>query len=229
MYRAADHGKVIGDIARYGLEHRNMMSLTPLMMAAFVGNVELVTTLVERGARVDAVDTLGRMPLHFALRSAFRDPTFASDKLGPLYEMLCPTGLDLQVDGRLLRLARSQGEFFVFAAMIAMMHTLYGQYGQRHAGFGATMLDDDVIGAFPRSVVPEGRRRRVYWNGVLARAEVSGTYRPARKLWRRERMGHYVPSELALLRTIDEAGSERFRSVPELLRIALLDAHGDLS
>jgi len=229
MYRATDHGKVLADVARYGLEHRNMMSLTPLMMAAVVGNVELVTTLVERGARVDTVDTLGRMPLHFALRSAFRDVTFASEKLGPLYEMLCPTGLDLQVDGRLLRLARSQGEFFVFAAMIAMMHTLYGRYGQRRAGFGASMLDDATIAAFPRSVVPEARRRRVYWNGVLARAEVSGTYRPARKLWRRERMGHYVPSEHALLRTSDEAGNERFRSVPELLRIGLLDAHGDLS
>ena len=157
------------------------------------------------------------------------DASFASDRLGPLYEMLCPTGIDLLVEGRLLRLARSQGEFFVFAAMIATMHTLYGRHGQRRAGFGASMLDDAVINAFPRSVVPEARRRRVYWNAVLARAEVSGTYRPARKLWRRERMGHYVPSESALLRTIDDAGSERFRSVPELLRIALLDGHGDLS
>jgi hypothetical protein len=33
-----------------------------------------------RGARLDAVDVFGRMPLHFALRSAFRSATFASAK-----------------------------------------------------------------------------------------------------------------------------------------------------
>jgi hypothetical protein len=228
-YRAKDHGKVFADVSRYGLEHRNMMAMTPLMMAAYAGNVELVTALLERGARVDAVDTLGRMPLHFALRSAFRDPSFAEEKLGALYDLLCPTGIDLQVDGRLVRLSRNQGEFFVLGSMIALFHTLYGRFGQRRHGFSATMLEEKTFSVFPRSVLPEERRRRVYWNGVLARAEVGSTYRPARKLWRRERVGNYVPSEHALLRTADERGAESFRSIPEMLRIPLLDAHGDLS
>ena len=225
MYRDKDPGKVLADVARYGLEHRNMMSLTPLMMAAHVGNVELVTTLVDRGARVDAVDTLGRMPLHFALRSAFRSGEFAQEKFGALYELLCPTGLDLKIDGHLLRLARNQGEFFVLGAMIAMMHTLYERFGERRKGFSATLLGDKILNAFPRSVVSEARRRRVYWNGVLARAEVDSNYLPARKLWRRERVGFYAPSELAFLRTTDDHGDETFRSIPEMLRLPLLDEH----
>lgn len=228
MYRDEDHGRVMADIARYGIEHRNMMSLTPLMLAASVGNVRLVESLLDRGARVDAVDTFGRMPLHFALRSAFREATFARDRLGALYDVLCPTGLDLEIDGRLVRLARNQGEFFVLGAMLARFHELYGRIGARHRGFSTAMLEEEALSAFPRSVVPEERRRRVYWNGVLARAEVSSTYLPARKLWRRERHGNYVPSDTARLRVVGDDGRETMRPLVDLLRIPLLDAYGRL-
>jgi hypothetical protein len=225
-YAGKDHGRVLADIARYGLEHRNMMALTPLMMAASAGNVALAETLLERGARLDAVDTFGRLPLHFALRSAFASAAFARERLGPLFEMLCPSGIDLEVDGRLLRLARNQGEFFVFSAMLALFHDTYGRGVRRRVGFAATMLDERVLETFPRSVVPEERRRRTYWNGVLARGEVDSSYRPARKLWRRERLGHYVPSETARFRTVDDRGTEVLRSAFDALRIPLLDEHG---
>jgi hypothetical protein len=222
-YREPSGAKVLDEVTRYGLEHRNMMSLTPLMMAAWAGNLGLVERLVERGARLDAVDVFGRMPLHFALRRAFEDAGFAREKLGALYELLCPTGIDLEVDGRLIRLARSQGEFFVLSAMLALFHTLYDRFGTRRLGFGATMLDEAVLDSFPRSVLPEERRRRTYWNGVLARAEEAATYRPARKLWRRERVGNYVPSATTSIRTVDDTGKETFRRLRDLLRIGLLD------
>lgn len=228
MYRDKDPGKVWADVARYGIEHRNMVSLTPLMIASSVGNVALVDELLSRGARPDAVDVFGRMALHFALRSAFKDGQFAEEKLGPLYELLCPTGLDLEASGRLLRLSRSQGEFFVLAVMLARFHEVYrsARVGRRTSGFTASMLDDAALARFPRSVVPEERRRRTYWNGVLARAEIDSMYEPARKLWRRERTGNYVPSELARLRTADAEGRETFTSLHALLRIPLLDGHG---
>lgn len=225
MYRDDDHARVMADVARYGIEHRNMMALTPLMLAASTGNVRLVESLLERGARLDAVDTFGRMPLHFALASAFRDSKFAQERLGALYDLLCPTGIDLEVDGRLVRLARNQGEFFVLAVMLARFHELYGAIGARHAGFSTAMLDEAALAAFPRSVVPEERRRRTYWNGVLARAEMSSTYRPARRLWRRERLGHYVPSDTTRLRVVDDGGRETLRPLADRLRVALLDGY----
>ena len=202
------------------------MSLTPLMMAAMLGNVALVECLVERGARVDSVDAFGRMPLHFALRGAFDSAVFAREKLGALYDVLCPTGLDLEVDGRLVRLGRNQGEFFVLSAMLASFHRLYDRFGVRRGGFAATMLNDTILEAFPRSVLTEERRRRVYWNGVLARGEESSTYRPARKLWRRERVGQYVPSQSTRLRVTDAAGVETFQPLRQLLRIGQLDELG---
>jgi len=225
-YRDADAAGVMRDVARYGVEHRTMMSLTPLMAAAWVGNVALVERLVERGARLDAVDVFGRMPLSFALRSAFKSRTFATEKLGALHELLCPTGLDLECEGRLMRLSRSQGEFFVLSAMLALFHPLYGRFGARRSGFSAALVPESAIEAFPRSVLSEERRKRTYWNAVLARAEEGGSYRPARRLWKRERTGHYVPSPTTRLRVVDDDGRESFRPLADLLRVSFLDELG---
>jgi hypothetical protein len=181
MYESDDHARVFADVARYGLEHRNQMSLTPLMMAAAAGNVPLVEALLERGARVDAVDAFGRMPLHWALQAAFASPSFASEAFGALYELLCPTGLDLEVDGRLMRLNRTQGEFFVLASMIALLHELYAEPGSRYRGFSATMLDDKALAAYEAGLahepeseeLKEGVRRCVQQINKGARGELS--------------------------------------------------------
>ena len=223
-YLESDRAKVIADVDRYGLEHRSMMGMTPLMMAADAGSLTLVELLVERGARIDAVDSLGRMPIHFALRRAFRSAEFAADKLGPMYELLCPTAVELEVDGRRQRLSRNQGEFLVLLVLVARFHELYATRSRRRSGFTAKMVDDAAVASFPRSVIPEGRRRREYWNGVLARGEVDSTYRPARRLWRREKLGHYAPSEAVALRVAGGAdGEQAYVGLAALLAVGMLD------
>jgi len=72
------------------------------MMATHVGDLTLAQTLVERGARIDAVDTLGRMPIHFALRRAFHDSGVARGELGAVYAHLCATSIELEADGRVI-------------------------------------------------------------------------------------------------------------------------------
>ena len=75
-------------------------------------------------------------------------------------------------------------------------------------------------------VVPEERRRRTYWNGVLARAEVESSYTPRRPLWQRERTGHYFPSHIGV-RVAGEAGAEgTFVPLAELLECERLDPDG---
>ncbi len=223
-YLAGDLAKVMADVDRYGLEHRSMMGLTPLMMAADAGNLALMEALVERGARLDEVDSLGRMPIHFAVRRAFADATFARDTLGASYEVLCPTAIEIEVDRRRERLSRSQGEFVVLLLLVSRFHELYFQVPRRRSGFMAKMIDEEALAAFPRSVVPEERRRREYLNAVLARGEVHSTYRPARKLWRRERMGHYVPSEVAVRVAAGTEGEGAYVPLSELLALRMLDS-----
>jgi hypothetical protein len=85
------------------------------------------------------------------------------------------------------------------------------------------LLDEAALEHFPPTVLSAERRRRVCWNGVFARAEVNSSYRPARKLWRRERVGHYLPSNVAV-RVAREGGQpERYIPLPQLLCLDLLD------
>jgi hypothetical protein len=204
-----------------------MMGMTPLMVAAEVGHVSLVQTLVERGARLDSVDTLGRMPVHFALRHAFREVSFARDKIGALYELLCPTAIEIELDGRRLRLGRNQGEFFSLLCFVARFHDLYGT-AHRSSDFTGPLVGEQALAAFPRTILPEHRHKRAYWNAVLARAEVDSSYRPARRLWRRKRLGHYFPSSVGV-RVPGESGShDEFVPLDQLLATHHLDPEGHL-
>lgn len=221
-YLAPDAKKVLAEVESYGIEHRSMFGLTPLMMAADAGAVALVETLVDRGARLDAVDSLGRMSVHFALHRAFADADFARARLGPLFALLCPTAIEVEVDGRRLRLARQQGEFLLLLFLVARFHELY-RTPRRYGGFTAELVSEKALAAFPRSVVPEERRRRTYWNGVLARAELDSSYRPARRLWRRERMGHYVPSMVAVRVAGGGGTAEAYVPLPRLLGLDFIE------
>lgn len=61
----------------------------------------------------------------------------------------------------------------------------------------------DVLAQLPAWLWPDKRRKRSYVNQVLARAEISSAYQPARKLWVRASNGHYLPSPALQLRTGD--------------------------
>lgn len=88
---------------------------------------------------------------------------------------------------------------------------------------------------FPDVMVKPERRRREYVNGVLARGEACSRYRPARRLWVRERQGHYVPNPALQLRVRQPDGSEAWRPILEVLNAAWLEgqlvagAHGRLT
>lgn len=222
-YRTGERSKILSDVRRYGLEHKSMFGLTPLMMAAGLGQLELVETLLDQGARLDAVDALGRMPVHFALRQAFHDPDFAADKLGPLFALLCPTAIEIEADGKRLRLGKNQGEFLLLLFLVARVHELY-RGSQRYRGFSTRFVAEELLATFPRSVVPEERRKRSYWNGVFARAEVSSSYRPARRLWRRESAGNYLPSDVGIRCSANSGDSDHYVPLSRLLALDLLEA-----
>jgi hypothetical protein len=69
-------------------------------------------------------------------------------------------------------------------------------------GFFAEQLHE-VLAQLPAWLWSDKRRKRSYVNQVLARAEASSTYVPARKLWVRASNGHYLPNPALQLRVGD--------------------------
>ncbi len=101
------------------------------------------------------------------------------------------------------------------------MHGLRDRFGLRRGGCTSALFDTDALAAFPRSVVPDARRKRTYWNALLARAEVDSSYTPARRPWRRERRGHCMRSPSLRVR-VTKRDQERFVALVELLRLPLV-------
>jgi hypothetical protein len=206
------------------VDHATPVGATPLMLAARAGNVALIDALLERGANPDAEDEFGLSAWQQTVNRAIEEPAFAKSALAPVFDRLAPAIIDVQMEGRLVRIERHQGEYWVLTLMLAGLKTQWScctaralppwKFGE---GYFAEQLHQ-VLENLPAHLWHDKRRKRSYLNQVLARAEVDSNYRPARKLWARTRNGHYLPNPEMLLRKGDA-----WRPVYEALSLDWVD------
>jgi hypothetical protein len=137
--------------------------------------------------------------------------------------------IDVQTDGRLVRLERHQGEYWLLGMMLAGLKTLRTHCVARlhhpykyEPGFFAEALQN-CLECLPEHLWPAKRRKRSYVNAVLARAEVDSQYQPARKLWLRTKNGHYLPNPNMQLRT-HNASDALWQPVMQVLNLPWVDA-----
>jgi hypothetical protein len=220
-YASKNHKDVLWQTDRYGVDHRTPANVTPLMLAAVAGNVPLVEALLSRGARRELTDHYGRTAMHWALARAYNDEAYAKGPLGVLWDLVAPTSIDLRVDDRLVKLGRETGEFFLLAAATVLFKGLHDWGLARHHGLGTREILAGGFGFFPFNVVSERRRRREYWSAVFARSEARSNYSPARRLFLRERQGHYAPNPAIDLRVVDANGGETWTPLDRALGVHL--------
>jgi hypothetical protein len=196
-YAGRSYKDVLRQCDQFGVDHRTYFNATPLMHAAQCGNVALVEALLGRGADPAVRDHYGHSAWDYALERFLDDPAHSQHHLDALYPLLSPPVLDVQTGGRLIRLERHQGEYWLLGLMLVSYKKLYSQAVpnpqiQRNLkGFCADYLMRRSE-RLPDSVLRPERRRRSYFNGVLARAEVSSSYQPSRQLWLRTQIGSYT-------------------------------------
>lgn len=209
----------------HGVDHPTPVGATPLMLAARAGNLPLVDALRSRGADPELCDEFGHTAWQQAISRAMEEPAFAKAALAPLFDRLAPAVLDVQTEGRLVRLERHQGEYWVLTLMLAGLKTQWSLCAAREQGhykfsqgYFAEQLHQ-VLDSLPPHLWQPKRRKRSYINQVLARGEVDSSYQPARRLWTRAGHGHYLPNPAMQLRR-----DEGWVAVYEALNLAWIDA-----
>ncbi len=207
-YAGRNFKEVLRQCDQFGPDHRTYFNATPLMLAARCGNVPLVEALLERGADPLVRDHYGHCAWEYALERFLNapDPSAHPHRLEALYPLLSPPVIDVQTGKRLVRLERHQGEYMLFSLMLVGYKKMFSravpnpQIHRNLRGFCADFLMRNVERLPPNVLAPE-RTRRVYFNSVLARAEVNSKYQPSRQLWLRTRNGFYTFNPDLQLRT----------------------------
>lgn len=184
---------MLRQVQQYGVDFRNPFNLTPLMIAARLGNADHVPRLVEMGADTSLVNNVGFNAFQIGLEQACISPHYATRKLPGVYEKLEPQDMVIQADGRLVKLDRRLMEFLMLNLMIAMFYTRLGENVVRFRG-GAFSSEDfvEVLAHFPDRIVPERRKKRAYISSILAKNEVNRDDKYNRKLFLRLKQGHYI-------------------------------------
>jgi hypothetical protein len=195
---------VLKQVDQYGPDFRNVFNQTPLMVAAWMGNVEVIKELFELGADTEKVDGNGLTAFQIALAQSDRSDAYAKKKLADIYELLEPTSMSIQVDGRLVKLDKNSMEFFMLNLMIALFYRVMPKkMTYRLDGF-ATQDFIDAVRHIPGSVLPERRKQRAYLSSILSKNEVSKDDRHNRKLFYRVRHGAYIFNPNLALKVEDE-------------------------
>jgi hypothetical protein len=208
-YQAKNVKDLLRLVDTYGPDHATQVGATPLMLAALAGNAALVEALLAKGTDPALRDEFGHTAWDHAVGRAMRDRQFAKTALAPLVDPLAPGAVDVQTAGRLVRLERHQGEYWILTLMLAGLKSHWSlavarrhEFYKFHEGFFADQLHD-VLSLLPSWAWADRRRKRTYVNQVLARAEVGSPYQPARLLWARTGHGRYLPNPDMRLRVGD--------------------------
>lgn len=212
IYDLANPGAVLSGVERYGVNHRTRFNLTPLMIAARLGNAALVEALRDRGADPEQRANNGFTALHFALERAVLDPAFARQRLPRVYPLLEPDSVSVQVEGRLVKLDKRLMETFLLNFLTALYYRELGPGLARasHA-YNAKKLEDSLA-RLPGSVLPERRKRRPYISSILSKNEVHRDDPYNRRLFLRYRHGNYIFNPTMKLRV-----GEDWRPIYEVL------------
>jgi hypothetical protein len=195
---------VLKQVDQYGPDFRNLFNQTPLMVAAWMGNTEVIKALFELGADTEKVDGNGLTAFQIALAQTDRSETYAKKKLADIYEQLEPTSMSIQVDGRLIKLDKNSMEFFMLNLMIALFYRVMPKkMTYRLEGFST----QDFIAAvqhIPACILPDRRKQRAYLSSILAKNEINKDDRHNRKLFYRVLRGAYLFNPKLAIKVEDE-------------------------
>ena len=182
---------VLRDTENYGVDHKTIFNLTPLMVAAKIGNTELVAALIDSGANAELTANNGFNALHMALEMGFYNEKYVSAKLSAVYPLLEPDSLSLQIEGRLVKLDKHLMALTLLNIMFVMFYRFFGGEIGQGCGFTAKAIAV-LVEKLPDSVLSKKRKRQAYISSVLSSNEVNRDFKYNRKLFKRIKYGHYM-------------------------------------
>ena len=192
-YRPRRSPRLHEQLRAHGLDFRNPINETPLMVAARLGRDDLVSELLALGADGEATDTAGRTALRVALAAWLDQRGVKAAAFERVWEQLATAPLKLKLGDRMVKLDPSTGEWFLVQLSLVLIRRLVDGAARQDA---LPLIDapglSRLIAGFPPGTLAAYRRRREYLSSLLAKNEIGSTHPYSRRLFQRVRRGAYA-------------------------------------
>ncbi|WP_295585439.1 ankyrin repeat domain-containing protein [uncultured Lamprocystis sp.] len=221
LYGLKNPGGVLREADKYGVDFRNCFGQTPLMIASRTGNADLIEQLLARDADLSLTDGNGLNAFQIALDRACADERFARTRLPAVFERLAPASIDIQVDGRLVKLDRRLMEYLMLSIALVLFYQRLGENWVARRKLLTAVDFAEVLDHFPESVVPARRKKRPYVSSILSKNEASREGPYNRKLFTRLQHGQYLINPRLALRMEGDWRGIYDLLVPDRLGVAL--------
>jgi hypothetical protein len=208
-------------VEQYGVDFRNCLNETALMMAVKAGNETSVKTLLDLGAKVQDQDNVGMNAYQKALRQIFLEENKLTNK-NKVAECAVHVGtsaIKVKVLDRMYKLDAKTMEYFIVQAIFSIFSTLITEQVQetRIPAIKASTLEF-YLNKIPTNILPEHRKKRAYINAILAKNEIDSNQPYSRKLFVRLRVGFYVVNPCLEIEV-----DEKWVNFHDLMKLDLFD------
>jgi hypothetical protein len=228
-YFGKPNKEILRKIEKYGPNFRNPLNQTPLMIAARIGDVDLISQLLEAGADREEIDNSGMTPLRIALAESITNDQYQQFRLDEIYPLLAPSCEKIRVNNRMIKLDSSSMEFFLLQFMLAhwslairMWRYSETTYVSRWF-FTASMLQS-FLGLMPETVLSENRKKRPYLSAMLSKNEIYGNSPYNRRIFVRVQRGFYF-----LNPCMDLAVKDDWVNIMNLIQLPFLTAESEVA
>ena len=192
-YRQRRSPRLQDQLRTHGLDFRNPLNETPLMVAARLGRHELVTDLLAQGADGEATDTAGRTAFRVALAAWLDRRGVKAAAFQQVWEHLATTPLKVKLGDRMVKLDPATGEWFLLQLCLVQIRRMADGAARR----GALPVIDapglaGLVADLPPGTLAGYRRRREYLSSLLGKNELGSTNPYGRRLFLRVRRGAYA-------------------------------------
>lgn len=180
-------------LRKHGIDFRNPLNETPLMVAARIARPDLVQELLSEGADPELTDTAGRTPLRVSLAAWLDGQGGKRAAFAEVFQHLASTPIKVKVGARMSKLDPSSMEWFLLNLALVLYRRMIPDALMLRAlpAFKAPALER-TLASFPDRVLPQRRKQRAYVSSILSKNEVDGTSPYSRRLFYRATHGYYV-------------------------------------
>lgn len=203
LYDLKQPNGVLREINKYGVDHRTIFNLTPLMTATIIGNFEIAKVIVDAGADKSIVADNGLNAWQLLLARVLQSPDEIK-RIDDFYRLLAPGAIAIQVDGRLEKLDEHSMHGFLFNAFFALWLDFVPEQVARMSGLITAAKLAELFAVLPDSVLSPMKKQRAYISRYLSQNEVDRDIPRNRKLFVRYKRGHYILNPKLKVRVADQ-------------------------